>query len=215
MTTMAKPDTTLAQIAAQFTRHDVEKSGSGYLILDRNSQRPLARLRPIPDTDRLARSYQPANRQANEEALRLFYAAIELDPDFASAYGLAASCYVDVKYQAWIAGTPDEIVEVSRLVRRAVELGKDDAIAIAAGGWALAYVARDLDTGGALIDRALLLNSNFAEAWSFGGWVKLWLGEPEAAIERFARAIRLSPLDAAAIGMRTGIAHGHFFLSRY
>jgi hypothetical protein len=49
---MAKPDTTLAQIAAQFTHHDVEKSGSGYLILDRHSQRPLARLRPIRDTDR-------------------------------------------------------------------------------------------------------------------------------------------------------------------
>jgi hypothetical protein len=29
----------------------------------------------------------------------------------------------------------------------------------------------------------------------FGGWVKNWLGEPEAAIERFARAMRLSPLD--------------------
>jgi len=100
---------------------------------------------------------------------------------------------------------------VSRLARRA----KDDAIAIAAGGWALAYVARDLDTGGALIDRALLLNSNFAEAWSFGGWVKLWLGEPEAAIERFARAIRLSPLDKLVAGMRAGTAHAHFFLGRY
>jgi hypothetical protein len=57
MTTMAKPDTTLAQIAAQFTHHDVEKSGSGYLILDRNSQRPLGRLRPIPDTDRFELFY--------------------------------------------------------------------------------------------------------------------------------------------------------------
>ena len=57
MTTMAKPDTTLAQIAAQFTHHDVDKSGSGYLILDRNSQRPLARLRSIPDTDRFELFY--------------------------------------------------------------------------------------------------------------------------------------------------------------
>ena len=54
---MAKPDTTLAQIAAQFTHHDVEKSGSGYLIIDRNSQHPLARLRPIPDTDRFELFY--------------------------------------------------------------------------------------------------------------------------------------------------------------
>ena len=37
----------------------------------------------------LARFYQYASRQANDEALRLFNSAIELDPDFASAYGRA------------------------------------------------------------------------------------------------------------------------------
>jgi len=54
---MAKPDPTLARIAAQFTHHDVEKSGGGYLILDRHSKDPVARLRPIPDTDRFELSY--------------------------------------------------------------------------------------------------------------------------------------------------------------
>src|SRR5207247_1778623 len=33
-------------------------------------------------------------REANDDALRMFYRAIELDPDFASAYGMAARCYV-------------------------------------------------------------------------------------------------------------------------
>jgi TolB-like protein/class 3 adenylate cyclase/Tfp pilus assembly protein PilF len=163
----------------------------------------------------LAKLYQLANRSANDEALRLFYSAIEIDPDFASAYSRAIACYADAKAQGWIAGTSGEIVEVSRLARRAVELGKDDANAIAAAGWAFAYVARDLDEGAAFIDRALVLNSNLAEAWSFGGWVKLWLGEPEAAIERFARAMRLSPLDPWVPGMRAGTAHAHFFLGRY
>jgi adenylate cyclase len=66
-------------------------------------------------------------------------------------------------------------------------LGKDDAIALATSGWALAFIVRDLGAGAALIDRALVLNSNLARAWYFGGWVKIWLGEPEPAIERFAR----------------------------
>jgi tetratricopeptide (TPR) repeat protein len=66
-----------------------------------------------------------------------------------------------------------------------------------------------------LIDRALVLNSNLAEAWSFGGWVKLWLGQPEAAIEQLAHAMRLSPLDPWVAGMRAGTAHAHFFLGRY
>jgi tetratricopeptide (TPR) repeat protein len=101
------------------------------------------------------------------------------------------------------------------MAQRAVELGKDDAIALAASGWALAFVVRDLGVGAALIDRALGLNSNLAEAWFYGGWVKNYHGEPEAAIERFARAMRLSPLDPLAIGMRAGTAHAHFFLGRY
>ena len=52
-----KTDPTLAQIAAQFTRHDVEKSGGGYMILDRHTSNPVARLRPIPDTDRFELFY--------------------------------------------------------------------------------------------------------------------------------------------------------------
>ena len=163
----------------------------------------------------LARFYQFASRQANDEALRLFNSAIELDPDFASAYGRAAFCYVCAKTNGWISDTANEIAEVTRLAQRAVELGKDDAIALAAGGWALAYVVRDLEVGAALIDRALVLNSNLAEAWFYGGWVKNWLGEPEAAIERFARAMRLSPLDPRMSGMRAGTAAAHFFLGRY
>ncbi len=162
----------------------------------------------------LARLYQFGNRQANAEALRLFNSAIELDPDFASAYARAAFCYVSAKANGWISVTGNEIAEVTRLAQRAVELGKDDAIALAASGWALAFVVRDLEVGAGLVDRALVLNSNSAEAWSLGGWVKNWLGEPEAAIERFARAMRLSPLDPS-LRTPSGTAHAHFFLGRY
>ena len=163
----------------------------------------------------LSRFYQVASRQANEEALRLFNSAIELDPDFASAYGRAAHCYAIGRANGWISVTPNEIAEVIRLAQRAVELGKDDPIALAAGGWALTVVVRDLEVGAGLIDRALVLNPNLAEAWSFDGWVKNWLGEPEAAIERFARAMRLSPLDPSLLRMPSGTAHAHFFLGRY
>ena len=42
------------------------------------------------------------DQEANSEALRLFYKAIELDPDFASAYGMAAWCYVWRKWNGWM-----------------------------------------------------------------------------------------------------------------
>jgi adenylate cyclase len=157
----------------------------------------------------------PFDRETNEEALHLFKSAIALDPEFAPAYGRAASCYIFAKAFGWFSGTANDSTAASQLAQRAVELGKDDAIAITNGGWTLAYVARDLEAGAALIDRALTLNSNFAEAWACGGWMKLWLGEPQTAIERFRRAMRLSPLDPYINGYRAGTAHGHFFLGHF
>jgi adenylate cyclase len=86
-------------------------------------------------------------RAANDEALRLFYKAIELDPAFASAYGMAAWCYIWRKLNGWVIDRTQETSEGARLARRAVELGKDDAVALSRGGHALAWFVRDLDNG--------------------------------------------------------------------
>ena len=82
-------------------------------------------------------------------------------------------------------------------------------------GWALALVVRDLGVGTSLLDRALMLNSNLAEAWRCSGWMKNWLGDPKLAIEHYARAMRLSPLGRWLVDIQCGIAHAHFFLDRY
>jgi len=156
-----------------------------------------------------------ASREANAEALRLFTHAVELDADFASAYAMAADCYVVRKSSGWSSDPARETAEAARLARRAVQLGKDDALALAASGLALAYVVLDLDAGAHFIDRALDLNPNFARAWFFGGWLKIWLGEPDAAIERFTRAMRLSPRDPFMPRLQNGTAHAHFFAGRY
>ena len=41
----------------------------------------------------LAGGLEQPTSKGTSEALRLFYGAIELDPDFASAYSVAALCY--------------------------------------------------------------------------------------------------------------------------
>jgi TolB-like protein/class 3 adenylate cyclase len=163
----------------------------------------------------LARFYQFDNRQANDEALRLFRAAIERDPEFASAYGRAAMCFAYARSNGWFSGSPDETIQVSRLLHRAAELGKDDAVVMVGCAFASAYIARDLEMAAGLIDDALARNSNLEDAWNIGGWIKVWLGEQQRAIERFARGMRLSPLGAFMVGMRTGTAHAHFMLGRY
>ena len=154
-------------------------------------------------------------REANNQALLLLYRAIELDPNFASAYGMAARCYSQRKAGGWVTDRPQEVAEAERLARRAAELGRDDALALCTAGLALGYVVGDLDDGAALTDQALVLNPNLAWAWLFSGWIKVLLGEPEIAIERFARAMRLSPQDPQIIFMHMGTATAHYFAGRY
>jgi TolB-like protein/tetratricopeptide (TPR) repeat protein len=163
----------------------------------------------------MAALHQFTSREANVEALRLFKRVIEFDPDFASAYGLAAHCYVLRQANGWVVDSANEIADAASLARRVMELGSVDAVALTAAGTVLAYVVRDLDVGIAYIDRALVLNANLAFAWFWGGYVKLWLGEPDAAIERFALAMRLSPLDPRMPRVQAAIADAHFHAGRY
>ena len=155
------------------------------------------------------------SREGSTEALRLFNKAIELDSDFAAAYGMAARCYSQRKVSGWMTDRQNEAAEAERLARQAAELGRDDPIALCAAGMALAYVVGDLDEGAALIDRALSLNPNLAWAWLFSGWVRVWLGQPEVAIEHEAKAMRLSPHDSAFFNMQAATALAHFFAGRY
>ncbi len=119
------------------------------------------------------------------------------------------------KVNGWMTDRPREIAEGVRLARRAVELGKDDAVALTRSGHALAHLAGDLDGGIALLDRALVLNPNLAAAWFLGGFLRAWSGEPDGAIEHFERAMRLSPLDPEMYRMQAGMAVAHLFAGRF
>jgi len=154
-------------------------------------------------------------RDAIDKALPLFAKAIELDPDFASAYAAAAWCHFWRKVNGWNIDPPREDAEGARLARRAVELGRDDAVALARGGHAFAHFTGDLDAGIAMHDRAVMLNPNLAAAWFLGGFLRIWHGESDAAIEHFARAMRLSPLDPETYRMQGGMAAAHLFAGRF
>ena len=149
------------------------------------------------------------------EALKLFYQAIERDPDFSTPHGMAAWCYLWRNANGWATDREQDIAETTRLAARVAELGKDDAVSLAFGGLALAYVAGDLEGGEALIDRALVLNPNLMAAWYASGWVKAFLRETDIAIEHVARAMRLSPLDPLMFLMQGVTALAHFVAGHY
>jgi TolB-like protein len=155
------------------------------------------------------------SRESVDAALAQFNHALMRDPSFASAYGMAAWCYFWRKVNGWMTDRPGEIAEGARLARRAVDLGRDDAVALTRGGHALAHLTNDVAGGIALVDRALALNPNLASAWFLAGFLRTWNGEPDAAIEHFAHAVRLSPLDPELYRMQAGLAAAHLFAGRF
>lgn len=154
-------------------------------------------------------------REAIDEGLPFFYRAIELDPDFASAHAMAAWCHFWRKVNGWMTDRPREIAEGTRLAHRAVELGKDDAVALTRGGHALAHFVGDLDMSIALVDRALALDPNLAAAWFLGGFLRTERGDPDNAIDYFSRAMRFSPLDPEMFRMQAGMALAHLLAGRF
>jgi TolB-like protein/tetratricopeptide (TPR) repeat protein len=160
-------------------------------------------------------SFRLFTQQENDKALRLFSKAIEFDPGYASALGMATWCYQRRFSFGWSANPERDGIDAVRFARRAVAMGKDNAVALYSAGFTLVQVAHDVEGGAALIERALQLNSNDAVAWGLSGLVHAYLGIPETAIEHVQRGMRLSPLDPFFYLFHSWLARGQFVAGRY
>jgi TolB-like protein len=183
--------------------------------IERAKRKPTESLNAYDHYLRALAVFHGMTREANDEALRLFYKAIERDPEFALAYARAAHCFVRRKAYGWMVDRAQETAEAARLARRAGELGRNDAVALSYSGHSLGYVVGDLDDGAAFVERALVLNSNLAAAWGASSWMKICFGEPDAATKHAALAMRLSPLDPRLFVWQHYTALAHLCASRY
>jgi len=162
----------------------------------------------------MAHIHGSVTRESLEQALRLFYRAIELDPAFAAPYGMALRCYDGLRLQGWSVDKDWEKAEVRRLAALVGIFGQDDAVALSWAGYAL-FQGHEYDAGLTMIDRALSLNPNWSDGWSVRGVVSLFLGDHEAALAQCAHALRLNPLDPDAYLPETIMALAHLLLGRY
>ena len=147
--------------------------------------------------------------------MRYFLHATELDPNYASPYGMASWSGALRNMYGWMVDREREIADAVRVARRAVALGKDDETALWSGGLSLAYLGKEVEAGAAYIDRALILNPNSAASWNASGVARMCLGESAKAIEHFERGMRLSPLDPLTYFAFTGMAFAHACAGRY
>lgn len=198
-------ESVVGAIAPQLERAEIERA----------KRKPTESLDAYDYYLRAMAKLHSGSREAIEEALPMFYTAIELDAEFASAYGMAAWCHFWRKLNGWMGDRPAEIAEGIRLARLAISLGRDDAVALTRGGHALSHLAGEVDAGIALLDRARLLNPNLAPAWYLGGILRALHGETDAAIKDLNHALRLSPLDPEMFRMQVGMSLAHFFAGHF
>lgn len=151
----------------------------------------------------------------NREALRLLRKAIELDPNYGAAYGLASRCYQFQKMFGWVAPSDPALKEGVRLGHVASEIGQNDSEALWMAGLAIVQLSGEVEHGLALIDRSLALNPNSANAWISSCFVHGYLGNADVAIDHFNRAHRLNPLDSMHHFRWNALGMAHFCAGDY
>lgn len=102
-----------------------------------------------------------------------------------------------------------------RLRLQAIEVDRDDARVLSMAAWARSAILRDLDSAIGLSGRATTLNRNLAMSWGVSGWIHVWLGKGDIALDHFACARRLSALDTKLFFAWAGIAHALFMVGRF
>jgi TolB-like protein/tetratricopeptide (TPR) repeat protein len=148
------------------------------------------------------------------QALDLLGQAIKRDPRYGPALALAAICHHQLDLNGW---TDDR--ETNRhmgvdLARQALRVGGNDPGVLAKAAFVLARFGEDIDAAVALVDRSLVLNPSFALGWACSGYIRLFAGQPDIAIEHFETALRLSPRGCNATYLM-GIGMAQFMARRF
>jgi len=157
---------------------------------------------------------QNRSESSLNRAIELLGHAIAADQHFSAAYGFLANAYLILRVNGW--GSDNETkTRGFDAAQTAVELGRDDPIALSLGGFSLAYLGGRLEEGLAHIERALALNPNYVGAWQGRGTVHCWIGDHEKCIQYHERSLQLSPQDAFAFESYMAISAAHFYLGRF
>ena len=139
--------------------------------------------------------------------------ALERDPYYGPALGLAAVCHSDLDLAGWTDAEEANRSAGLALTRRALQVAGDYPDVVCNVAYVLAYFGEDIDAAARLIDSALELKPSFASGWWRSGWIRLMNGQPEIAIQHFEIGRRLNPRDL--LGSVLGIGAGHFFAGRF
>jgi adenylate cyclase len=139
-------------------------------------------------------------------ALTLLESALQKEPDYGQAHGLAAWAHEILFARG--GGHEENRRGAIRHAHAAIAHGRDDAIALSLGGFVMGLVAHDRDAARQAFEAALALSPSCALAYLLGSVVLVFAGDPDRGIEWGERALRLSPFDPMRYGMLFAISLG-------
>jgi adenylate cyclase len=147
------------------------------------------------------------------EALDWLSQATKQDAAYGPAPALAAAYHAALSGNGWTDDPEATRQTAISLARRAVRNAGDDAGTLGRAAYVLAYFGENIDAATSLIDRSLDINPSFADGWRWSGWLRLWAGFPDVAIDHFEKSSRLNPC-APLSGTLMGNGVAHFFARR-
>jgi TolB-like protein/Tfp pilus assembly protein PilF len=145
------------------------------------------------------------NGSAINEAIPVLQDALRIDPKYGRAHALLAWCHALNATYLWRSEPEHELNAAQRAVDATTGLIDDDPTALTAVG-AATGLCGDQEGASALLELALALDPNNAWAWARWGWTGIYSAQPQQALDRFEKAMRLSPLDPFAFNTRMGTA---------
>jgi tetratricopeptide (TPR) repeat protein len=149
------------------------------------------------------------------EAVRLLKRALELDSACAPAMALISGCRTLQRSRHWIPSSGPEVDEAIGMARQAIDAARDDPHVLTTAGFTLAFLAGENDAALSAIDRAVVLNPNFALAFGLRALVLVFLNRPDEAILAAQQAMRLSPRDPLTFLFIQAQAFAHLAAGRY
>lgn len=148
----------------------------------------------------------------NARAIELLNQAMARDPGDPLPLALAAWAYAQRVVYYFGSDPSQDRAQSAEYARRALALRADPRV-LAVAGTALSLL--DDESAERVIAKALAIDGSSAFAWGRSGWVDVYRGNDDAAIERFMIALELAPTDALAFNHLYGIGVAHFNAGRF
>jgi len=181
--------------------------------IDRARRKPEGELNPHDLALKAMPGVLALDADGNARALDLLTRATERDPEDALAIALAAWAHAQRIVYHFTSALQEERELGADLARKARSL-PGDATALAVLGNAYSLL-RDIEAAEAVVSKALATDGGSAWAWTRSGWIDVYKGELEPAIERFKIALDLAPDDPHAFNAMVGIGCAHFHAGNY